>query len=389
MNPSLVMLVVEPNPNGAIVERIKQYQGLGQRAFVLTENVAEGATCSYQIATFADFAQKIMPDIKWLDDYKRLRAFEKKLKDTAPTDPHSDGAWMEQPRVIGHVVSVNGFRLKVELSPEAKSSSRATPDGVQRAVAINAFLTFDLGAGTHAIGVLSDLEARESYDPTSSEELSLQLTKPRRIASIQLLGTVRQAGKNRWRFDTGITVLPTLDTPAEVANPEILACVFGQPPQRNRPASWNDKDGDFDFALEIGSNRRREHSCQGLVQRLVFAAAGHCRQYRLGKSYTVTSLLRSVMENAKVGAQVGPDPHIFILDVNGEYASAFLPKAESNYAREPNEAYVNRKKAASGIWLMNSEEICEWLSASEQTQQPVLKAWWAFLKSGSPGAQNK
>ena len=92
MNPSLVMLVVEPNPNGAIVERIKQYQGLGQRAFVLTENVAEGATCSYQIATFADFAQKIMPDIKWLDDYKRLRAFEEKLKDTAPTDPHSDGA---------------------------------------------------------------------------------------------------------------------------------------------------------------------------------------------------------------------------------------------------------------------------------------------------------
>jgi hypothetical protein len=30
---------------------------------------------------------------------------------------------------------------------------------------------------------------------------------------------------------------------------------------------------------------------------------------------------------------------------------------------------------------MNSEEVCEWLSASEQTQQPVLKAWWARLKS--------
>ena len=92
MNPSLVMLVVEPNPDSAIVEKIKQYQGLGQRAFVLTENVSEGSKCSYQIATFADFAQNIMPDIKWLDDYKRLRAFEEKLKDTGPTDQDGGGA---------------------------------------------------------------------------------------------------------------------------------------------------------------------------------------------------------------------------------------------------------------------------------------------------------
>ena len=51
---------------------------------------------------------------------------------------------MDQPRVIGHVVSVSGFRLKVELAADSRSSSRATPDGVQRAVAINSFLTFDL-----------------------------------------------------------------------------------------------------------------------------------------------------------------------------------------------------------------------------------------------------
>src|SRR5690606_24753774 len=142
---------------------------------------------------------------------------------------------MEQPRVIGHVVAVNGFRIKVELSPDSKSSSRATPDGIQRAVAINAFLTFDLGAGSHAIGVLSDLEARESFDPKQDEEFSLELMKPRRIASVQLLGTIRHLGKNRWNFDAGITVLPTLDTPAEVANPDILAGIFASPPQRNRP----------------------------------------------------------------------------------------------------------------------------------------------------------
>lgn len=295
---------------------------------------------------------------------------------------------MEQPRVIGHVVAVSGFRLKVELSAEAKSSSRATPDGVQRAVAINSYLTFDLGAGAHAIGVLSDLEARESYDPARDEELTLQLTKPRRVASVQLLGTVKQSTRNHWSFDTGITVLPTLDTPAEVANPDILACVFGQPPQRNRPEGW--KEGEFDFALEIGHQTGDENtivkaSFNDLLSRPL-AIVGNTGS---GKSYTVASLLRSVIENAMTGAKVGADPHIFILDINGEYANAFLQKAERAYARDPNEAYVNGKAWTIPIWLMNSDEICEWLSASEQTQQPVLKAWWAYLKAGGATTQNQ
>ncbi len=82
MNPSLVMLVVEPNPESIIVKKIRNYQSLGQRAFVLTERVANGSECSYKIATFADFAQNVMPDVKWLEDYKRLRIFEDQIKKT-------------------------------------------------------------------------------------------------------------------------------------------------------------------------------------------------------------------------------------------------------------------------------------------------------------------
>ncbi|UYH52092.1 SIR2 family protein [Candidatus Kirkpatrickella diaphorinae] len=82
MNPSLVMLVVEPNPGSAIVERVRRYQSLGRRAFVLTERVDDGANCSFKTATFADFAQNVMPDVKWLNDYRRLRNFEEQLRRT-------------------------------------------------------------------------------------------------------------------------------------------------------------------------------------------------------------------------------------------------------------------------------------------------------------------
>lgn len=80
MNPSLVMLVVEPNPDSAIVERVSRYQSLGQRAFVLTERVENGKGCSYEVATFADFAQNVMPDVKWLEDFRRLRRFEDQIR---------------------------------------------------------------------------------------------------------------------------------------------------------------------------------------------------------------------------------------------------------------------------------------------------------------------
>ena len=291
---------------------------------------------------------------------------------------------MEQPRVIGHVVSVNGFRLKVELSPDAKSSSRATPDGVQRAVAINSFLTFDLGAGAHAIGILSDLEARESYDPTRDEELSLELTKPRRVASVQLLGTVKQTGKSKWKFDSGITVLPTLDTPAEVANPDVLSGIFAHPPERNKPHGWT--KGSYDFALEIGhqtgdENTKVKVSFNDLFSRPL-AVVGNTGS---GKSYTVASLIRGITEHDQFSAVEDAEPHIFILDINGEYANAFLDKAHSAYTREPNRIYLNGHEFCLPAWLMNGEEICDWLQASEATQEPVLKDWWSIAKAKTTG----
>jgi DNA helicase HerA-like ATPase len=292
---------------------------------------------------------------------------------------------MEQPRVIGNVVAVSGFRLKVELSPDARSSSRATPDGVQRAVAINSFLTFDLGAGTHAIGVLSDLEARESYDPTRDEELSLELTKPRRIASVQLLGTVKKTGKSDWKFDPGITVLPTLDTPAEVANPDVLASIFAHPPERNKPRDWS--KGRYDFPLEIGhqtgdENARVKASFNDLFARPL-AVVGNTGS---GKSYTVASLIRGIIEHEKFASASEAEPHVFILDINGEYANAFLDRSQPSYARDPNKIYLNGKEFCLPAWLMNGEEVCDWLQASEATQEPVLKDWWSIAKANRPGA---
>lgn len=284
---------------------------------------------------------------------------------------------MDNPRVIGHVVAVQGFRVKVELLPETRSAQRATFDGVQTAVAINAYVTFSIGAGRLVIGIITDLEARESYDPATGDELTLELVKPRRVASVQLLGSIEITNKIG-TFSPGITVLPTLDTPAEIGAPEALKAVFESPPRRNKPDDY--KNDDYDHDLKIGCPTGQPASIVRASYNDLFsrplAVVGNTGS---GKSYSVSTLLQKAM--AALG-DAGNEPHIFILDINGEYGRAF-PSSTPSTERRPDRIYINGAEFGIPIWLMNASEVCAWLSASEQTQEPVLKDWWALVKAQS------
>lgn len=284
---------------------------------------------------------------------------------------------MENPRVIGHVVSVNGFQVKVELLTDARSPSRATLDGVQTAVAINSYLTFSIGSGLSIIGVITDLEARESYDPASGDKLSLDLIKARRVANVQLLGTIERE-VDKWNFNPGITVLPTLDTPAEIGSPKILAAVFENPPQKNKPDNYKGEDFDFDLVLGCPTGQKSNQvkaSYNDLLSRPL-AIVGNTGS---GKSYSVASLLQKAMK--EIGADEINAPHVFILDINGEYARAFLSEKVSKLSRQPDQIYLNGEEFGVPLWFFNAQEVCAWLSAAEQTQEPVLKDWWSIAKN--------
>lgn len=84
-NPSLVMLVVEPNADSeTVTNRIFRYKELGKRAFVLTATKDKFSAAPFTVATFADFAKVIMPDVQWLSDFMRLRKFETQIRASKP-----------------------------------------------------------------------------------------------------------------------------------------------------------------------------------------------------------------------------------------------------------------------------------------------------------------
>ncbi len=80
VNPSLVMLVVEPNPNSATIDRVRKYKDLGKRAFVLSTTNDARKNANNGFATFDDFSHCIMPDVQWLNDFLRMRRFEKQIE---------------------------------------------------------------------------------------------------------------------------------------------------------------------------------------------------------------------------------------------------------------------------------------------------------------------
>ena len=93
-NPSLVVLVVDPTPPAQLRQRLERYQTAGERAFLLTSTRATGEGPPER-ATFEDFAVNLMPHVRWLDDFVRLRKVERLvregLRDHEPAEEVDEG----------------------------------------------------------------------------------------------------------------------------------------------------------------------------------------------------------------------------------------------------------------------------------------------------------
>jgi hypothetical protein len=78
-NPGLVVLVVDPKPPRKLAQRLSRYQAAGERAFLLT-GAGSAEDDSPQRATFEDFAVNLLPHVRWLDDYVKLRRVERVVR---------------------------------------------------------------------------------------------------------------------------------------------------------------------------------------------------------------------------------------------------------------------------------------------------------------------
>lgn len=89
-NPGLVVLIVDPTPPPQLTERLERYQMSGERAFLLTgTNPADHGPP--QLATFDDFAVNLMPHVRWLEDFLKLRKVEKVVREQPRETDSAEG----------------------------------------------------------------------------------------------------------------------------------------------------------------------------------------------------------------------------------------------------------------------------------------------------------
>ncbi|HSW64467.1 MAG TPA: DUF87 domain-containing protein [Dissulfurispiraceae bacterium] len=296
------------------------------------------------------------------------------------------GVAMVRSNEIGRVVAVHGSYVKIELDSEHRSPVRAHLDGAQTQIRINAYVTFDIGPDESLLGIITDLDSHETFEP-SSEELTLELVRPRRLASIQLLGTLKlrsKHGMSAYEFDPGVNLLPTLETLAIPARAEILEQVLGKAPCRNRPSNWRGESDscEYDAALRLGAATAEPDkpvcsSFNDLFSRPM-AVVGNTGS---GKSCTIARLIQGATKKTPNFKRV----RVFVLDLNGEYASAFGVN-NPTAGRQPDSMYANGVEFGIPVWTMNAAEVCEWLSTAEQTQQPALVNLWAIAKGAKKSA---
>jgi NAD-dependent SIR2 family protein deacetylase len=84
LNPGLVLLVIDPSPGINTKAKIEQYQSIGERAYLLHAREPENPP---KTATFDDFAINVMPHVKFLDEWVKLRRLEKTIRNNTSFCP--------------------------------------------------------------------------------------------------------------------------------------------------------------------------------------------------------------------------------------------------------------------------------------------------------------
>jgi hypothetical protein len=260
-------------------------------------------------------------------------------------------------RQVGRVISVNNYRITVLLDPEIRSQVRAYSQRTAIITQIGSYLTFPVSPGESAVGILVGASEDEVIEPDVDAGMTLQLTRSRRIVRINLLG---QLLENK-HFVTGVSLYPTLETPAFLPTEEELKSILEYSPSPEKSKE--------DIPLSVGISpiyARQEVTVS--YNDILGRPLGIIGNTGSGKSYSVASLLQTAMEAAQKKAQLAK---FIILDINGEYCTAFCELKELK--KDLNRAYIENHPFNLPLWMFNLSESIAFFEASQSSQVPVLE----------------
>ena len=289
-------------------------------------------------------------------------------------------------RAIGKLVSVAADRLVVELHGGTANFTVVGFDDVHYVARLGSFVVMPAQA-EYVVAEIVGLREKDAPSSRSGQGESTELDKAGSAKYLDLVpvGTLPQRRDGAFRF--GVSTFPSLYADALYVLDEELDRIFEvQSATETVPAPMGNGEATRYNALSIGTSVVfQDYSVKVRVDEFFGGHSAVLGNTGSGKSCTVATLLQSLFEKREEFFARGAT--FLLLDVNGEYRSAFCELPQSVKRRylkleaDPTSSAPTPKGETETTavfrlphWFMTVEEWELLLRASERTQQPVLRS---------------
>ncbi|MCI7187187.1 MAG: DUF87 domain-containing protein [Fusobacterium mortiferum] len=262
-------------------------------------------------------------------------------------------------REIGRVVSVDSFKVIIELDDNIKGTQKSGYYDIYEVAKVNSYVILPIGSDK----IVALITRVKSFEDNEIEKLTggIKFSKSKRHLLATMLGTISEG-----KYLDGVYNYPILDNPVWYIIKEDLEKIF------DNISSKDEIDYQKDFYLPIGKNSNfPDYDIKINPDKFFAKHSAILGNTGSGKSCTVTSILQALFNfNYSTNKEYKKDlksATIIIFDTNGEYKKAF-----EGY-KNINAFTISEDGMRVPYWFMNYEDFEYLFEPSPGTQAPILK----------------
>jgi hypothetical protein len=219
---------------------------------------------------------------------------------------------------IGYVVEVSGEKATIELTVDPTKTLAGGYSPGQPGT----YMKIPADERNQVIGTVARI--RQETLPAGSTGPTSGKVEVRRIAECLMVGTLRADG----RFVRGMAVYPNVGQKVKMVGPDELKEIFSE---------FVSHDFSFGAPVQAEGNRAYLHVDRFFGRHVAVLGTTGC-----GKSCTVATILQQAIKKY-------PDTHIIVMDLHGEYSSAF-----------PEDVLrIETDKVQLPYWLLDFDEFVD------------------------------
>jgi len=270
-------------------------------------------------------------------------------------------------REIGRVVSVDSFKVIIELDDNIKGTQKSGYYDIYEVAKVNSYVILPIGSDK----IVALITRVKSFEDNEIEKLTggIKFSKSKRHLLATMLGTISEG-----KYLDGVYNYPILDNPVWYIIKEDLEKIF------DNISSKDEIDYQKDFYLPIGKNSNfPDYDIKINPDKFFAKHSAILGNTGSGKSCTVTSILQALFNfNYSTNKEYKKNlksATIIIFDTNGEYKKAF-----EGY-KNINAFTISEDGMRVPYWFMNYEDFEYLFEPSPGTQAPILKKALGLLKN--------